>query len=493
MFRILGSLMAVLGFLSAGSITATVDSTELLEGDSALLTLAVTGKNIDHIPEIKEINGKKVFNTQRRSSTNFVHVNGVSSMEKTHMIIMEFRPDANMTIPSFSAKVDGKVESTQPIEIKVSKSSTGQKRANKDFSLDIEVEKSKFYLGESIVLNLYFKQRTNLDVMQIDYSPPAFKDFFSKQLGEGKTYKKGAFTIQELNYLLIAKKSGNLTLEPARAKIAQRSRQRQMGGWYVDVPKWTKISSASLNLEVIEPTEAHDIVGQFRLSDKVDVLKVKANKPVTLRMELLGIGTLDDYDGISFDIPSVTMYSDDAKVESKLMGKKLQSRYQKSFVFISDHSFTIPSKEIRVYDYTTSKVKILRTKAYKIEVEAVKSITSSPVVQSNTPLAISSQKEVALAPWYKHLPSVLALLFAFVLGVLATLALKYIPNFVLPKWKRKGKSFNGEEALKVLYPKMGESKEVEEMVRTLYSVKRGEKGVEIDKVRLKEIVERYRE
>ena len=40
---------------------------------------------------------------------------------------------------------------------------------------------------------------------------------------------------------------------------------------------------------------------------------------------------------------------------------------------------------------------------------------------------------------------------------------------------------------------MGESKEVEEMVRTLYAVKRGEKGVKIDKVRLKEMVERYRE
>jgi hypothetical protein len=336
---------------------------------------------------------------------------------------------------------------------------------------------------------LYFKQRRNVDVMQIDYMPPAFKDFFSKQIGDGKTYQKGAFTIQELNYLLIAKKAGVLTLEPARAKIAQRSRQRQRGGWFVDVPEWTKISSPSLQLEVLEPTQKHDIVGQYRLRDKVDLLKVKANKPVTLRIELLGKGTLDDYDGITFDIPSVTMYSDDAKIESALMGKKLQSRYKKSFVFISDHNFTIPSKEIRVYDYETGQVKVLKTKEYKIRVEGTTKAINRPIVHTQTAVPTVAITPNLNEPWQDKLPSVLALFVAFVLGVLATLGLKYLPKFVLPRFKLKNSK--NEDALKVLYPKIGESKEVEEMVRKLYAVKRGDKSVEIDKAKLKMLVEKY--
>ncbi len=492
MNKILGSFLFMVSLLSAGSITATVDSTEVVEGDSVLLTLAVTGKNIDHIPDIAEINGKKVFNTQRRSSTNFVHVNGVSSMEKTQMLMLEFRPDSDMKIPAFSAKVDGKVESTKPINIKVSKSVTGMKRATKDFSLDIKVEKSKFYLGESIVLNLYFKQRTNIDVMQIDYTAPAFKDFFSKQIGDGKTYKKGGFTIQELNYLLIAKKAGKLTLEPAHAKIAQRSRQRQMGGWYVDVPKWTKISSTALTLEVIEATEKHDIVGQYRLIDTLDYQKVKANKPVTLRVELMGKGTLDDYDGISFDIPSVTMYSDEAKIESTLMGKKLQSRYQKSFVFISDHSFIIPSKEIRVYNYETGKVEILKTKEYKVEVEGTTNVGARAMVHSQTALPAARGLSQTNETWYKALPSLLLLLFTFTLGVLATLGLKYLPVLVFPKFKLKAMTSKNEEALKILYPKIGDNQEVEDMVRKLYSLKRGDKSVVINRDKLKELLELYK-
>jgi len=490
MLKTLGSLFLFLTFLSAGNITATVDSREVLEGDSVLLTLSITGKNIDTVPQIDEVGGYPVFNTQRRSATNFVHTNGVSRMEKTQILIMEFRPDVNMTIPSFSVKVDDKMESSNPIEIKVLKSATGKKRETKDFSLDINVDKEKFYLGESIILNLYFKQRNNIEVMQIDYSPPAFKDFFSKQIGEGETYKKGDFTIQELNYLLIAKKSGVLTLEPARAKIAKRARQRQMG-WFVDVPEWSQISSNALSVEVIEPNEAHDIVGKYRLTDRVDVLKVKANKPVTLKIELLGTGSLDGYDGINFDIPNVTMYSDDAKVESKLLGKKLQSRYQKSFVFIADQNFTIPSKEIRAYDYERGKVMVLKTKAYKIEVEGGKKATGKATVHSNTPLSSLPSNTQNSLKWYDNLPSFLALVLAFILGIVTTLAFKYLPKLMMPKWKSKGKSFKYDEALKLLYPKMGEHQEVEEMVRKLYALKNGDKEIKIDKEALKALVEKY--
>jgi hypothetical protein len=174
------------------------------------------------------------------------------------------------------------------------------------------------------------------------------------------------------------------------------------------------------------------------------------------------------------------------------MGKKLQSHYQKSFVFISDHNFTIPSKEIRVYDYETGKVKILKTKVYKIQVEGAKKVINAPLVHTKIPIQTTGISTKSNEPWYDKLPSILALLFAFVLGVFLTLALKYLPKLVLPKMKFKNMNSKYEEALKVLYPKIGESKEVEEMVRRLYAVKRGEKIVEIDKSRLNELLEKYR-
>ena len=490
MNKILGSILFfTLSFLSAGSISATVDRSEVIKGDTVLLTLTVTGKKIDYIPEIEEISGQKVLNIQRRSSTNFVHVNGVSSMEKTQTLILEFRPDDNMTIPSFSVNVDGKLETAKEIKLTVVKSATGTKRSTKNFELEIEISKSKLYLGESAILTVYFKQRTNVNVLQIDYAPPKFTNFFSKQIGNGKTYRKGVFTIQELTYLLIPKVAGKLTLEPARAKVAQRSRQKQKGGWYVDVPKWTQLSSPSLIVTVKKPTEAHDVVGSYRLSTHIDHIKVNANKPVRLKVELVGKGALDDYEGVKFNIPNVTMYADEAKIKSTVLGKVLQSHYEKSFVFIANHSFTIPSKTVRVYNHKTGKVKVLKTKEYKIEVKGSQGIERQSVVHTKVPVPIEEDKNVK-KPWVSTLPSLLALFLAFALGVSLTLAFKYIPFATL--WKRKEKQFKGSDSLKVLYPKMSENPEVEEMVRKLYAIENGAKNIKIDKQRLKELVEYYK-
>jgi len=486
MKRILGSLLLLLGALSAGSFTATVDSTEVAKGDSVLLTLAVTGENVDAIPDIPEIDGKKVLHTKRRMLSDYVSVDGRSRMEKTHLMIMEFRPDSDMVIPSFSAMVDGELKVTKPITVKIVKPIEGKRRATKDFALDINIEKSRFYLGEPILLHLYFKQRKNIKVIKIEYTPPTFKDFFAKEVGKKKSYDKGEFTIQAFTYQLIAKKSGKLTIEAAKAKIAQRVRERQEGGWFVDLPKWSQISSSSLEVEVLKPSQKYDLVGKYQLQDSIDHQNVKANKPVTLRIELVGEGTLDDYEGISFEIPKVTVYSDEAKVTSKLVGNKLQSRYQKSFVFIADHDFTIPSKTIKVYDYETGEVKTLQTKTYYIKVgEEAKGMGSSLV---HTQSSVERRKVTTGSP--KPL-SLLVLFLTFALGVFVTLFFKLLPLTWFKNLRFNRTKVRNEEALKILYPKIGESAEVEAMVRKLYAANRGDKSVEIDPHYLEKLVEKY--
>lgn len=492
MHKILGSLLLSLNFLVAGSITATVNTTKVVAGKSLMLTIAVTGEDSSEIPDIPEIDGQKVFNIQRHPNFNVVHVDGKNRMEKTELLVLELRPKSDMIIPSFTANVDGKLEKTEPIKITLVKAETGLKGKTKDFSLDMKIEKNKFYLGESIIVTIYFKQRTNLNLLKVEYTPPKFKDFFSKQIGKGKTYHKEEFTIQELNYLLIAKKSGKLTLESASVKIAERSRQLQKGGWSLDVPKWTELSSSPLSFEVMKTSKDYDLIGKYSLSDKIDQLKVEANKPVNLSISLVGNGSLDDYAGINFDIPSVTIYGDDAKIKSKLIKKKLESDYQKSFVFISDHDFTIPSKEISVFDPATGKINLLKTKEYHIEVEANGKAINKSNVQTQTSIKITKSSMNTRGLWYQKLPSLLVLLLAFLLGSFVTLLLKYISDFGLPKWFKKRKSFNGEDALKILYPKIGESKAVEDMVRKLYAIKCGDKNVEIDKKRLKFLVEHYK-
>jgi len=494
MKKILGSIVLYILFTliaQAGSVTATVDSPEVVEGDTLLLTITVVGENVERLPDIEEINGLEVESIQRRSGSSFVYVNGNSTMQHSETLMLEIRPTKDMTIPSFSLKTDGKIEKTAAIAIKVVTSPTGAKREDKNFSLEMKVNKVKVYLGEPILVTVYFKQKSNANIISIEYTPPKFKAFFSKQLEGEKTYKKGEQTIHELTYLLVAKKEGIETIDAAHAKIAQRSRSQQRGGWYLDRPEWSRISSSALSLEVLAPTLAHDILGHYKLKDSIDTIKVKPNKPVNLKIELEGEGSLEDYEGIAFEIPNVTIYGDDAKVSSQIVGKKFYSRYEKSFVFISDHNFTIPSKEIRVYDYNKEEVTILKTKAYNIEVEGSSSVATVAMVHTQKPVTVQSTvQKVQSEPFLERLPSFMALILAFLLGGLTMFLLRYVPKISLNGFGNTVK-FNRDEALKILYPHMGKSAEVEAMVRDLYAVKRGNTKIKIDKLLLKELLEKY--
>ena len=78
---------------------------------------------------------------------------------------------------------------------------------------------------------------------------------------------------------------------------------------------------------------------------------------------------------------------------------------------------------------------------------------------------------------------------AFVSGMIVMLLFRYLPSV---KWKRTGRSVKVSEALKILYPHINESKEIEEMVRKLYARQNGDKSIVIDKKELKEMVEKIR-
>ena len=478
----------------AGSVEASVDTTELLRGDTVLLTITVVGEKSEKLPDMDTINGVTVDAVSRHSGSTFIQVNGQNKMEHTRTMTLEFKPLQSMTIPAFQIEVDGKVETTSAIALKVVDTLSESKRKNPHFAMDMKLDKTKVYLGEPILATVYFKQRTVIDIMRLEYEKPEFKDFFHKQVDGEDTYKKEGYTIHEINYLLIAKQEGNFTLEPARAKVAQRVRQRQAGGWFADVPKWSNITSDSLNIEVIKPEGSYDLFGNFSVSETMDTIKAKANKPINLEIRIDGKGSLDDFEGIAFDIDGITIYSDDAKVNSTLIAKRLESHYIKRFVFIADHDFTIPSKTLRIFNYKTGKVKTVKTKAYDIKIEGGRGAGSSTAVHTKKSLKTEKPRveEKCEKGFYSINLSYWILAGMFLLGSVVTVLFQYLFSLVYRKWKRKKLGFDGHEALRVLYPHIGKSKEVEAMVRKLYAVKNGEKGIKIDRELLKTMVNEYK-
>ena len=472
--------------LYAASVEATVNTQEVVKGNPVQLRIKAIGGSAA-FPYIGNIDGIRVtaLGTSRQSSMSITSsgMKNESSTVKKYIFV----PREDMTIPSYSINISGTKYKTKPISITVVESKAPAVQKNGKFSFVLKTDKKTVSVGESFVMTVFMSISDKLKGVQIsEYVAPTSPDFFIKEIAGQKEYAHNGYTVIEKKYIVTTKKDGHFSISSATAKLGQPDWSRQ------DIfgrpgTTWIPIKSDVLEVEVSPLSTYADLVGAFALTQNIDAKSVKPNKPVNLTVKIEGKGSLEDFVFPKYEIDGVTVYSDDAKVESHIEGDDLISTYSKSFAFIAESDFVIPSRSISTYNPYTKETKNLEIQSYEVSIEGtkipVKTSTDTAVHMSQTeePKVIEKKIEVKSVAWWM-------LALAFVLGMLFIYLLQLIPK-ILGKGE---KSYKESDALKVLYAHISEGKEVEEMVRKLYAKKNGDKSVKIDKKELRAMVERFR-
>jgi len=473
-------------------VKATVDTVEVVKGNPVTLRIKATGGSAA-FPRILMVDTAPVTGTSTSSSRNLSMVNGSVSSEVSTTKIIQFMPEHDMTIPSYTVNISGKKYKTDPIDIKVVKSNAPTTQGNTLFTLNMKANKTKVRVGESFMVTVYFSLRSDVRLSQeVQYTQPDLSDFVVAEGGEQKAYVQGNYQVQEVRYIVTAQKEGNFTISPAYAKVGVPDRSRRDIFGMTFGTKWYQTASNSLEIEVLPQTQDADLIGDFTAKSTIDAQEVKVNKPVNLTVKIEGKGNLESFEFPKYEIDGVTVYSDEAKVDTKVVDGELYSIYTKTFAFISDSDFSIPERTFSMLDTKSDTLKELKVKGYDIDVKgngAHSVVADTPkqnMVHTKLPQASQKPKEVIVekkveverVTWWM-------LALAFVLGALFIYLLRLIPT-------RKQKPYKESEALKILYGHMSDDTEIEEMVRKLYAKKNGDKSVQIDKKRLKELVERFR-
>jgi len=480
----------------AGSVKATVDNQQVVKGNSVTLTIKAIGDDAI-FPSIDTIGKVRVEDTSTSSQRIMSIINGGVKNEVSTTLSLRFTPTENMSIPAYEVSIEGKVYKTQPISLTLVKSNASSRQANQKFSLRLESTKTQVNVGESFMITAYFALHRNVQVAQeVQYSPPSLADFSIVTLKQKPTYMQGQYQIHEMQYLATPLQEGNFSISPAKVQvaIAQRGKRSFLGGFGSFGgfgAKWYKTQSNSLNIRVLPQAQSSDIVGDFSIESTVDSTEVKANKPVNLTIEIEGNGNLQNFEIPKYEIDGVTIYSDEAKIDTKVVDGKLYSIFSQSFAFIASEDFSIPSHSFTAYSPKDKTLKTLKVKSFDIKVkksayQKAMSGTAKGVVhaQSQTPLAT---KEVIVEKIVEvETITYWMLLLAFILGMIFMYILRFVP-------KKLRKSYSDDEALKILYGQMNAGEDVEEMVRKLYAKKQGDKTVKIDKKILREMLRRFEE
>ncbi len=413
-------LLLMLPLLAWGGVSATVDKNALYRGDNVTLTIAATGDDIE-FPEINEIGGNPIISQSR--SQNLSMING--SFTKTISKSFTFSPQKSLRIPSYSVTIDGAVEKTAEIEVKIVVPSQDK---SAPVVLDVNLSKTEVHVGEPVMFSVTFKKKPNIPIYKLDIEEPKFEGFWVKKIEGMEKGTDGEYSTQTTRYLLFAQKSGTIEIPPLTAKIGQLTRNSRRGmdpffsSAFGQQIQYTKIFSNGVSLHAKPLPSGLELYGQFKIRAEVDRTTVLANKPVNVTLTVEGVGNIDDVQKFNLDIAGAVVYANEPTVESYTENGAYGGVFKQKIVVIADQNYTIPPLTLRYFDAKTASEQQVETAPIKVEVTggvATKSTLSTP--QQNSGLEVpkeSAKSEVAVVPSTSYSEMALSALVGFLMGAL---------------------------------------------------------------------------
>ncbi len=368
-------ILFLLPILLFASVSVNVNKKHINIGEELIITIKADGSNIE-FPQISRIDGYQIIGTS--VSNNIVAINGniKESVEKSYIIM----PDKNITIPSFTVKVNGKTYHTKPIKITV----TTPKQTKGDYTLDINLSKNRAYLGENLILTIIFKEKKPFKQVNIQQpnAPGSVIKFISKKETEnGVEYK----------FLLLPQKSGKIKIGPFIANVGIEVKKSIFGDplFTVSEIKYKTVYSNTLTLNVF-PIPKNSVYGNFHISLSAKK-RIKADTPNNISLKITGCGDFYDLPDFSLNIPNTTVYTKKPLFNLSLKNGKICGVYEKNFTVLAQNNYVIPTFVLNEYNGT---LHTLKTKPLNVTVWG-SSANSRPNSLNVTKIANKTQKQTS--------------------------------------------------------------------------------------------------
>jgi len=234
-----------------------------------------------------------------------------------------------------------------------------------NYALSISTDKRTLYLGEYLNLKLTFSYADLEDYELPDLSLDGFE---VKELNSSDYKKESNISVEEVNYRLTPKKSGQFTIGDLKADIQILGKDYQGLNNRSKYIKKFSVSSNSMIVNVKPLPDNVSVIGNYELSATSSKQKIKPGEIVTLTIKLKGSGNIKNLDAITLSIPNATSYIKENSAEDQ------NNTYTRIFEIISDQSYTIPLLELVYFDKALEIVKTTQSRAIPIEVGDTKDI-----------------------------------------------------------------------------------------------------------------------
>ena len=396
MKRHLGNLLAIslllLGLPLFAEVQATVDNPAVNRGDPVTLTLSATGEDVQ-FPPLTEIGGYPI--ESRGTSRNIMMTNGKTTRAVEQRLV--FTPTADMTVPVLGITVDGTVEHTHPIRVKVLDPQAAPEGA--PVRMEMTLSKTKAYVGEPVELDLILRYKPGTPIDDIRISEPKLEHFWIKRINtqaERSADDKGYIT-QTYRYLLFAQQPGDLAIPAIFAQIGTKAKSQRRSPFndpFFNDPffggarmQYRKVYSEPAALHADALPDGLGVYGSFTMDADVDKTTVEANKPVNLHIHIEGSGNVEDIPKFDPQIEHAVVYANDPVIKNSLKDGEYYGTFDQTVAVIPDRDITIKPQTFRFFDSRTKTADTLRTHPYFIKVTGAAAAKAAPAVESAATLS----------------------------------------------------------------------------------------------------------
>lgn len=298
---------------------------------TSALKFMITVEGTQNLGEIEnfEIEG---FDVQYIGpTTSMTFINGKSSKSKALNYSLFPLKTGTFTIPSIRATINGRVYTTEPINIEVIDSSQSVIEATRDNSVST-LEDKIFLVLKTPKTDLYVNERlpvkillfvSDLSVRDVQYPNLSDVGFITEDYAQPKQYSQAVqgvrYDIVEFDTVIYPTRTGQIKLGPAtlQCNILMRSQDRRSPFSWNDSffdddffgtvfnrqeRRPITLSSLEVDLNVKElpkedqPEDFSGAVGNFNFDVSVNPTDIKVGDPITVRMEISGSGHLKTVD-----------------------------------------------------------------------------------------------------------------------------------------------------------------------------------------------------
>jgi len=386
------------------TISAVIDRTEIVLGESVELTISLSGpvRSIAK-PSLPDLSDFDVYSSG--TSSNISIIPGSFSYQTDYSYVLVPRKVGSFVIKPATVKHNGKVYQTKAIKLKVVSSSQTQKstppksspkrktskqpKQTEDFFIEQTVDVANPYVGQQVTLIFRFYQGKNL-YEQPSMKWPDFNGFWVEDLPPQKSYNKNingkSYRVTEIRRALFPTVSGKITIEPTIMTIPPNafssffnsdpfdffSRRRRTPSRQ----KTLRTDKVVLNVRALprakKPPDFPNAVGTYNFKISIDKDTVEVDQPIALKAVISGSGNIKKLPAIAIpELENFRLY--DSGSNENISKKNYQVTGSKSFEWVliptAPGEYNLPGLSFSYFDPWSKKYKTISRQPGKVFVK----------------------------------------------------------------------------------------------------------------------------